>query len=253
MVKSWAWLLAFGLVGAWGCQPAPPTAESNTPSSNTATEAPATNSAETTPLPVSVSLPAELLSEGVAYMGADRSQRLVYNLFQDGKDMGEGTMEIRIVEVKDGMAQVDINRTGSLESMGNESMSIRKDGIYTVSLGLGTIKEPQLQIPADLKVGKKWNSNFEIKAVTGDTTKMVQSSNAAKTESVQVKAGTFDALRVDGTGTITRTTANGEKSDTKVATTSWYVKGIGLIKMEITLTGAAEQKIGVELARYQEK
>lgn len=249
----WAWLLVIGLLTAWGCQPPAATPEGDTRARDAGTNSPDLNTPDTTPLPVSEPLPAELQSEGVAYMGVGQSQRLVYNLTQDGVDKGEGTMEMRIVEVKDGMASVDINRTGSLESMGNESVSIRKNGIFTVSLGLGTIKEPELQVPADLAVGKKWTSTFEIKAVTGATTKMAQNSSAVKIESIIVKAGTFDALRVDGTVVITQTDSNNAKTETKGTTSSWYAKGIGLVKMEITLTGVQDQKIAVELVRRQEK
>lgn len=109
--------------------------------------------------------------------------------------------------------------------------------------------------PADrLTPGSSWPTNFTLvmnvsaQGVTLDmNAKTSETWTAAGTETVSVPAGTFQALRVDGTST---TSISGTMVPVTVSTTSmtyWYAKGVGIVRY----TYASDQVSGgADLTAY---
>ena len=117
-------------------------------------------------------------------------------------------------------------------------------------------------MPADVAAGSTWSNTQTVKMETSGgtgevaamgpiTSTTTEQSKAVGQESVTVPAGTFDALKVEVTRTITSELAGpppgvtlppGMKLPTPPPTTStsteWWVKGIGLVKTVTTTQGA---------------
>jgi hypothetical protein len=116
------------------------------------------------------------------------------------------------------------------------------DIILTVSSATST----GYLIPADISVGSSWSEKLELVA-TGDikgTQRVTQSGDtqmactADGKESIKVKAGTFDAIKVTCVYTITtKTTIDANPGATvtnNITITDWYVPGVGSVKTEKT-------------------
>jgi hypothetical protein len=242
-MRHWAWLILVA-VAAWGCSPTA-SPEANSASNVPARDTPGGNE----PTAESKEIPSALLTEGAQYIGLGNLQTLVYKSTTNETDNGEGTMSYRVSEVKDGEAIIEVTRDGSLAVMGSETMALKPDGLYTVTLGLGELDKPLLQAPADLAPGKKWESSATVKQPTGATLKMSQTFEAKTVEKVKVTAGEFDAIKVVATLTIEQTDATGKVTKSTGEATAWFSKGVGLVKQVINLAGPQKQVITVELIR----
>lgn len=109
--------------------------------------------------------------------------------------------------------------------------------------------------PADrLAPGSSWPTNFTLvmsvsaQGLTMDiSSKTSETWTAAGTETISVPAGTFDALRIDGTAT---TSFSGMMVAVPISTVSssyWYAKGVGIVRY----TYASDQANGgADLTAY---
>ncbi len=96
--------------------------------------------------------------------------------------------------------------------------------------------------PADgLAPGASWASDYTVVmhfAVEGYSMDMTAETSetwtAAGTETVTVPAGTFEAMRVDGTGSATLSGEMIGETSSTTSSTYWYAKGIGLVRYTIT-------------------
>jgi hypothetical protein len=116
----------------------------------------------------------------------------------------------------------------------------------SIQIAINSVTSTGFLIPATITAGNNWAEKLELVG-TGDvsgTQKMTQQNDtqiactANGKESVKVKAGTFDALKVTCIYTITTTTqidANpGPPVTNTINITDWYVSGIGSVKTEKT-------------------
>lgn len=124
----------------------------------------------------------------------------------------------------------DVTRTGALENIGSQSIELRKDGIYTVSLAGNTFEKPVLEVPADLAVGKTWTSAGKFKLANGEAADMNMTYKAVGTEKIKTALGEFDALKVTSSGTLKVGAAN-----QKTSGTMWLAKGLGAVKTQMTI------------------
>ena len=91
---------------------------------------------------------------------------------------------------------------------------------------------------ADLLVpGYSWPETYSIvthisqEGFAADLTTAVTGTwTAAGIETITVPAGTFEALRVDGTETISTSGFMGEVMNVTVSMTYWYAKGVGVVR-----------------------
>ncbi len=103
-----------------------------------------------------------------------------------------------------------------------------------------------------LTSGGSWDSSYtigmgvDIPGFTDTfTSQTTETSTAGSETSVSTAAGTFDAIPVTSTGTVT-TTGLGDFS-TDFSSTVWYARGIGIVRIE---SSAAGETVTFELSSY---
>ena len=112
-------------------------------------------------------------------------------------------------------------------------------------------------IPATVKAGDTWSQNFVLEGTETIHSLQVKAKNvtalsctAGASESVTVKAGTFNAVHMDCKTDATITiTMNGTDVPTPVSwtSTSWYAPAVGLVKTDSLLNNT---HITMELTAY---
>jgi hypothetical protein len=142
------------------------------------------------------------------------------------------------VEMKDGKAVYRTERTGALAQFGVEEIELRPDGVFNTAIGGQPVEPDQLAMPADLAVGKSWESKGKIELQTGQVLEQSFLYKAVAEEKIQTKAGQFDAIKIAADGTIK---VDGKTSKLKIE--AWYVKGIGNVLIK---TQSAEGTMRVE-------
>jgi hypothetical protein len=90
--------------------------------------------------------------------------------------------------------------------------------------------------PQEFVPGATWRNNYTVEssfAIEGQsfssTTQNSGSYTAAAYETITVRAGTFEALRVDGRSSTT-TTVFGQSSSSSSTSTQWYAYGVGWVR-----------------------
>lgn len=235
---SWAALALFA--AAAGCNNNPQTANtSGDGGSNSGGTAQGEN-------PSTASFDNSLKHNGFTYMGFGRNDELTYEYQElEGAPGQEGTEAIEVKSSEKDKAVVQINRAGALSRLGTETYEVRPDGVYLTIMGLGQLKAPMLAIPGDVKVGSKWTSTLETTG-TGSSKYQFSINNVAeKEEDIKVKAGSYKALLVTGTGTLSQ----GGNKPQKIQYKTWYAKDLGTVLMRIELVDdkGVSKKSSVEL------
>lgn len=188
-------------------------------------------------------LPPDLRNPAFEYYGLGSAEpQAVEVLTTSNPEPESGEQIFRLKEIKDGKAVFEVERTGALASQGTGEMLLTKDGLYTSKLWGTELKPPQLEIPADLTIGRTWVSKGEITLPTGQKTKLDNSWRVAAQEKVKTKAGEFDAIRIDGGGSMT---TDGQKMSIRFK--GWFVKGRGGVKIELHSTGPARKAESVTI------
>lgn len=122
-----------------------------------------------------------------------------------------------------------------------------------VTLTIEFVESSGLTIPAadQFEAGSSWTTRYVANATLSDSGAgemlMEQTTELTHTvigpESITVPAGTFDAIRVETTGTVSSATTVGDVSvpamEFTMSFVSWYAEGVGLVRQEWTdLLGA---------------
>jgi hypothetical protein len=101
--------------------------------------------------------------------------------------------------------------------------------------------------------GASWQNNYTVRAsfaIEGQsfssTTQHAGSHTAVDFETVTVRAGTFEAMRVDGRSSST-TTVFGQSTSSSSSSTQWYAYGIGWVR---TSESGADGSSTMELVSY---
>ncbi len=122
-----------------------------------------------------------------------------------------------------------------------------------------TTQNSGVTLPANVRPGDTWTQNVTIEGTVPVGGQNADAKNAAAinctaaaSESVTVKAGTFDAVRTDCKVDMQITiTMNGVDVPTSLSSTStaWYAPGVGMVKTVTAVTSGPGSTI--ELAAYQ--
>lgn len=228
--KSFVVLAAATLV--WGCpKSADDAAKAGETGKNGAAASASNGAADSKPATLD-SLPANLKHEGYEYYGLGQTQALGYEVIstvEPGASKGDSTSQLQSIE--GGTAKFVTTRTGPLAALGEQILELRPDGVYSTSMAGNKIEPPQLELPAELPVGKTWSTKGSVKLPDGRTLEQDLQYKVVGEEKVQTKAGEFDALKVTVSGQIK---FGEEPNQSQVS--AWYVKGIGVVKMTISTT-----------------
>lgn len=232
-------LLALALVG---CGPKEPKSEDPKPGVASGVTDPGAGPA----------VPADLQTAAYEYQGMNHDDLMTYDVVMASLvGEQEGTQQIKLEKVEDGVATYQVLRTGGLAQLGVDTRELRKDGVYTVSASLGILEAPALELPADLAVGKEWSAPMNMDKVNGTDQKVesIVASKAVREQKVKVPAGEFDCIVIESTIDATISGSIEKKLNGKSVTklVSSYSKGVGLIKLTGTITRADGEKSNVSI------
>lgn len=194
------------------------------------------------------SVPSALKTDAYDYFGLANAKVVDMEIHTDGKpDVGTGSVQTQFTGMKDGVAMFKTTRTGAIDQFGaTDVVSCGPDGVYTVSTSSGTLKAKHLELPAKLAKGQKWDETTNLVAVSGQKIVEKDTYTVVGIERIHTKRGDFDALRIDSKGT-----AKIDKQQASTQTRTWYVKGLGPVKCEVStdLGNGNKQKITLEVSK----
>lgn len=255
-MKKTLLISAFGLLILAGCQTSSPGTTGSTTGASSGSTSGTTDQQPEVATPISG-------TDAFSYLGLGRQTEYsyVYTALEGG-EAAAGTQLTKLVSADDKAAKFQITRGGSLDILGSETIEARPDGVYQITMAQGQLKSPALVMPAKIAVGQSWDSSFEMTSA-GTTSKFEVTNKVVANEKVKVKAGEFDAIKISQTGSMTRTspplpgdaTAKATTVKTTLSSESWYAKGVGNLKMVITLKQADGKTVKqtVELTSTGEK
>lgn len=186
-----------------------------------------------TPAPTvaAASVPDSLKHDGFLYYGLDNLKPQKMKLNQAGTTVeGEQTFEVDTV----GANSVVFKQTwsGGLPAA-DSKVEVTDKGVFGIEAKGTKIDPPQMEMPAKPVAGMTWKSDAKV-VVDGSTI----SNSTGKVVGVQpLKLGkdTVQALVIKRSSTVT----TGSTTQTMV-TTEYYQKGVGAVKLEVTMTGGGK-------------
>jgi hypothetical protein len=99
-------------------------------------------------------------------------------------------------------------------------------------------------LPADqLRAGASWTHAYSIRMVTGDVGVSSESNyryTASGAEQVESRAGSFDTLRVDGSGTTSSSVPGAGAFSMDMNITYWLAYGVGMVRSQSSMEGMAD-------------
>ena len=155
----------------------------------------------------------------------------------DGRPTETGGVTVVLDKIENGKAYYTVERTGAIQDdLGTDTVMVDKTGVYVVGTTMGTMTPPQnLQLPADVKEGSKWESNSKIVQENGQELSEQSVYLVKGIKKVKTKVGEYDALLVTSTGTA-NVKSMGADQKAKYETEAYYVKDRGLVKATFTMT-----------------
>ncbi|MFN7172100.1 MAG: hypothetical protein ACK4P3_04870 [Fimbriimonadaceae bacterium] len=208
-------------------------------------------------------VPDSVRTEAFSYWGLGSNRPIVYELsYPDRNGDGEepenrteqGVSSIVFDSAGDDVATFIVQRTGGLNTIGDQTVEARPEGIFTVSSSLGNISEPIMELPAVLEQGKTWSSEVELQLDAA--TAITESFNyrIEGMEPVTVPLGTFEAMRVSQSTTVRTKSADGSEVVSNVTGSIWYVRDIGIVKVESTIApeSGPAMNVSYQAIRYAE-
>lgn len=193
---------------------------------------------------------AALKHEAYEWMGFNRLEPFTYELTKmEGAAPTEGSQTLAYIGGDEKAGKFQYSRTGALEQLGDEEFEVRPDGIYLISMPPNKLEKPALMMPAKLNVGASWPCQFDFTSADGKKFSFKLTNKAERIEKVKAKAGEFDALLISATGNIS-ITHEGKTQVNDVNTKTWYVKGLGQVKMSLEVkVDGLNNKFSVELIK----
>jgi|GEM_PF-1982858 len=179
-------------------------------------------------------VPKELMHEGYQYEGLSNNKPIDMELVVSGRsDIITGSQSVTFDGMKDGKAMYRVERTGGLSMLGSDTMAVEKDGIYNLKSSVASLSNHAMELPANPKPGMTWK--FHVSSDKKDSQMdMATECKVVGIQSVKTKGGTYDkALLVeqDSTGLLAG-------KNVRTVSRSWYVKGIGTVKADLTTHNA---------------
>lgn len=242
-MKLAASILGMVALFAVGCQPtaspssttsSPAKANEAAPEDPPSAAAKSASPADTTAEATKVEVPAELRHSGARYSGLLTGKARTYSVTGLGEAQ-EGGNSSRLVKVEGGRAQFERVATGALSATGTETVVVDAKGVTVTALSGGSMTAPQLELPADLKVGSKWKQTGSM-TVSGMEVKQNASLEVVAEEEVKVASGTYKALKIVLNGTMSAGETTG-----KMTATMWYALDIGAVKIETRFTPQGQE------------
>lgn len=217
-------------------------------------EAPATSSAGSTgggqpgaqtiapPVaPKPAELPASIKHAGFEYYGLGNQKPMDVTLKAPDVPEKTGGVQVTLDKVEGNQAYFKVARTGAIaEDLGDDTVMVDATGVYMAGTSIGTISpEKFLAMPANPTPGKTWKLQTKVTRKDGQE---IQENSTYKVEGirdVKTKNGNQRALLVtsDGTANVSMGT---QTQKAKYQTKSWYVKGVGPVRIEIALTATGQ-------------
>ena len=223
-----ALLVLFG-----GCKPSSNSetvAQSNAPKSN-----------------VPKGLPDALQNDAFEYYGLGNDKPMKLEVLEGENGIPRrGSRTIKLQKIEGDKAIYLLTQDGDLAGdQGDITLSLEKDGLYTMASSTSKLKAHSLEMPARLEVGQGWKDHTEM---ADGKIKLDFDVKVVGFERVATPGGTFDdALHVTSTG-------SGSMGDGPIGITTdmWYVRGLGAVKQVLNITpkepGAAKRVITMQLA-----
>lgn len=192
-------------------------------------------------------LPDALQNDAFEYYGLGNDKPMHLEVIEGENGLPKtGTRTIKFQKIDGDRAIYLLTQDGELAgNQGDITLSLEKDGLYTMSSTASKMKPHSLEMPARLEVGQGWkdhtemadgkiNLNFDVKV--------------AGFERVSTPGGTFDeALHITSKGAGTM-----GDGPIEITTDMWYVRGLGAVKQVLNITpkeaGAAKRTITMQLA-----
>lgn len=228
-MKRYVPILAVSLI-ALGCTGSKDSAKPADPSKETAPSQ-SGSSEPAKSVPTLADLPAELKHDGYEYYGLGNEKPVDMEIKGGGKEL-TGSQTTKLTEIKDGKATFSVDRTGGLAGVGQNELTLEKDGIYIKSSTVMKVGAHDLEFPAKLTPGTSWPSNMEVE-MEGQQMKLVSTNKVIGLKKITIPAGSYDAMLVESKG---KGTINGKKIT--MESQSWHVKGIGAVKVSFKTTYA---------------
>ncbi len=176
-------------------------------------------------------VPAELQTDAYRYYGLSNTKPLDMEFTKmPEKSILTGATTARMTKVDKGSATFAVETTGSLhETQGDGTVTLKPDGVWEDTSDKLKVDRPMLALPTGVEKGKSWkvDSTFTLDSRTAHE-KMNFKSEGFKP--VTIDKQTHNALYVVGTGTLTG------GSEGPVTIREWFVKDIGMVKMELVQT-----------------
>lgn len=224
-------ILALLAIAAIGC--------GNKPESSTSGTTTGLSSGTSEPAPTAT-IPDELKHDAYAFQGLGNEDLLTYDVTFNEMPKEDGTQQTKLEKVENGVATYKVSRTGGLARLGVDTIELTANEVRMVGSSMGVLTAPSILMPANPTVGSEWDTRLDMDNVQGD--RSVKSSIKHKidrTESVTVPAGTYECLVVESklSTDSSSTAAPGQSTKKTVTMTSYYSKGIGVVKLVIKEEG----------------
>ncbi len=185
-----------------------------------------------------------LRNDAYDYYGLGNTKTLKLQIVRGENGLPEeATRTVVPGKVEDGKETYVLKQTGGLETEGDITLSLEKDGVYAMSSSRNKIKPHSLEMPAKLEVGGGWKDHTEMsdqRIVLDNDLKIVNR------ERVTTPGGTFDdALHVTSTGSGLY-----GGGPVTLTTESWYVRGTGPVKQIVNVVPkmGPKQSFTIQLA-----
>ena len=174
-------------------------------------------------------IPANLQNDAFHYYSLSRTEPANYQVTIADRAPDTGTETVKFIGMENGKAKFDIDRTGALEQMGSEHVTLDDKGVTIKSTSPGTLQTPFIDMPSSLKPGSHWTTDYTVKLDGQGTLHDHSTFTVVGPQKVTVKAGTFDALLVESTGSDSQ-----DGTNYQIKTQSWYVKDRGAVKIVVS-------------------
>lgn len=219
----------------------PETASTAKPSGETEIE----EGSSPTALPID-KLPASLRNDAFTYYGLGRSEPMLFEYAVDDKAPSEGSVTVKLIEVKDNEAKFLMERAGALAPLGNQEFVLKSDGLYSTMLAGAPIEPMSIEMPSKIEKGTSWSTSGKFKLPTEVEAKQSTELKVVGFEKVKVKAGEFQAAKVTGRGLL----ATAGKT-TESTMTAWFAKDVGMLKLVIEAKDSEGKKAKIRIELTQ--
>lgn len=204
-------------------------------------------------------IPASLRSDAYVYGGYGFRGTMNFQVTGLSDDPLTGVQTMALLTPADQLAdaseiEFETRRTGGLSRIGNEIVRLDAEGMSLVSSTVTSVREPVLVMPANFREVGTWETENEVE-VMGERLRTSTTSQVIGEEEVTTPAGTFNALRLEQTGTWELLGEDGVRDSGEVRTVAFLVPGLGAVRVETKRTsgGGADLEMTIELTSYEEE